>query len=467
MAQKHYSIGIIGAGIGGLTAGALLSRQGHKVTIFEKEPIIGGRALSFQPENCKLENYQQLLSRFHMNIYSSNPDLATLFSSDLTKGYTLDLGYHAIGGGVLSNINSVLATLDDHIDTLESNVGFIHEQGYDFPFLSRYEKIKILPKILRLLLASEKTMKKLDSVPMTETIKKYGKGSMKLILEIFSRSITTVNNLDRISTGEMFRSQKNLIKGSKPVGYPKKGLSTINNKLATAIQKNGGEIKTNTQVDQIIFQNQKAIALQANNQTYPFDIIVSNILVQELPCLIKRDVFPQHYLSSLQKLTGTASLCAYHSLKKIDEKLLGKTFHFIERNIGVDGNDAVGMIDFMAASPESQLSPPNQYLIQSYIICTPEETKNTQTLALLKRLLEKNINHLIPNYQDHLNWELFPVVAHLDGVAKTIDNQKPEIQTPIPNFYLIGDCVKAPGIGINCAVNSAKILSKLIASQSQ
>ena len=36
---------IIGAGIGGLTASALLTRQGYKVTIFEKESIIGGRAL--------------------------------------------------------------------------------------------------------------------------------------------------------------------------------------------------------------------------------------------------------------------------------------------------------------------------------------------------------------------------------------------------------------------------------------
>ena len=88
---------------------------------------------------------------------------------------------------------------------------------------------------LRLLFASEKTLKQLDNVSMTETIKRYGKGKMKLILEIFSRSITTINNLDNISTGEMFRAQRNLYKGSKPVGYPIGGLGSITKKFADYI----------------------------------------------------------------------------------------------------------------------------------------------------------------------------------------------------------------------------------------
>ena len=37
---------IVGAGIGGLAAGALLSKQGYQVELFEKENNIGGRAQS-------------------------------------------------------------------------------------------------------------------------------------------------------------------------------------------------------------------------------------------------------------------------------------------------------------------------------------------------------------------------------------------------------------------------------------
>ena len=73
-------------------------------------------------------------------------------------------------------------------------------------------------------------------------------------------------------------------------------------------------------------------------------------------------------------------------------------------------------------------------------------------------MLDKNLAKLIPDYKKHLEWVLYPAIWHLDGVAKTIDNVKPSIITPVENLYLIGDGVKAAGIGFNCAVNSAQLL---------
>lgn len=108
---KESDICIIGAGIAGLTAGALLTKRGFKVTIFEKESLIGGRALSFDASSLTLENYKDLLSRFNMHVQFSEPSLETIFKKNLLDGYKLDLGYHAIGGGVLSNLNSVLMNL--------------------------------------------------------------------------------------------------------------------------------------------------------------------------------------------------------------------------------------------------------------------------------------------------------------------------------------------------------------------
>jgi len=461
--EKKSEICIIGAGIGGLTAGALLTKQGYKVTIFEKESLIGGRALSFDDLSLvTLEKYKEMLSRFHMNVPFSEPDLKTIFDKDMLKGYKLDLGYHAIGGGVLSNINGVLSKLDDHVEILESYVGLIKENGFDFPFLSRIDKLKILPNISRLLFASEKTMKRLDGVSITETINTYGRGKMKLILEIFSRSITTINNLDLISTGEMFRSQRNLYKGSKPVGYPKNGLSSIHQKLAKYITQNGGEIHLETPVKEIAIHENKATGVLVGDKKYSFDAVVSNILVQDIFKIADEKHFPKEYVKDIKSLRGTGSLCAYYSLKKIDPDLLGKTFHFIERDVGIDGNDAVGMIDFMAAVPESGVAPQSDYLIQSYIICTPDEARDKKTLETLRGLLDKNLEYLLGDFRLNLNWAIYPAVWHLDGVAKTIDNEKPEITTSVENLFIIGDCVKAMGIGVNCALNSARLLEDFL-----
>ena len=182
-------IGIIGAGIAGLTAAALLSKKGYEVTVYDKEPILGGRALSLSGDAITLESYNRVLSHYHSFLAFSKPELKDIIEKKLLDGYKIDLGYHAIGGGVFSNLNEVLKSFDKHVDFLESYVGFIDENGYRFPFLSRIDKLKIFPYILRLLFASEKTLKNLDNVSIKETIEKYGKGKMKLILEIFSKNV--------------------------------------------------------------------------------------------------------------------------------------------------------------------------------------------------------------------------------------------------------------------------------------
>ena len=177
---------------------------------------------------------------------------------------------------------------------------------------------------------------------------------------------------------------------------------------------------------------------------------------------ILQKYFPENYVKNIKSLNGTGSLCAYYSLKNVDPDLFGKTFHFIQRNVGLEGNDVVGMIDFMVTSQDTGLAPKGELLVQSYIICTPDEAKNPLILKKLKDLLEKNLEVLIPKFKEHLKWAIYPTIWHLDGVAKTIEKNKPDIKTPIDNLYLVGDCVKAPGIGYNCALNSAKLIAQMI-----
>ena len=89
------------------------------------------------------------------------------------------------------------------------------------------------------------------------------------------------------------------------------------------------------------------------------------------------------------------SLCAYYSFNHIDPKFIGKSFLFIERDVGVNGNDAVGMIEFVTALPESGIAPSSKYLVQSYIICTPAEAKSKKMLEKLREMLDRNLEILI------------------------------------------------------------------------
>jgi protoporphyrinogen oxidase len=450
---------IIGAGIGGLTAGALLLKNGYSVDIFEKEPTVGGRALSLEMSSQTLESYKQTLAKFNTSIVFSEPSLEEIFQNKMFEGYTLDLGFHMIGSGIVNKLRTIMMEYFENITIYQSRL-YEQKNAHFGHFVTTADKISMLPNILRLLLSGEKTMKDLDTVSMTETIKKYGKGKMKTVLEVNPRLISTINNLDLISTGEVFRTQKDMRLGG--VNYPKNGLLKISQTIADYIEKNGGKIHLNSPVSKIIINNKKAEGVVVADKEQMFDTILSNILVQHLFTIADEQQFPKEYVTTLKALEGTGSLCAYYSLKQIDPRLLGKTFIFIERDVGVDGNDAVGMIDFITAKTETGLAPSSHYLIQSYIICTPKEARDKKMLNKLKAALDKNLERIIPQYHSQLQWAIYPAIWHLDGVAKTLVNTKPDIQTPVENLYIIGDCVKAPGIGINCAINSARIIQDML-----
>jgi len=451
--MKKSNICIIGAGIGGLTAGALLVKEGFNVKIFEKESKVGGRAFTLDMSKLTLDSYKKLISNFNMNIPFSEPPLEEIFDKKMLDGYHLDLGFHVFGGGIASNIKN--ATSEDNIEMIQSRL-FVSENANPSYFVTAGDKIKMIPNLLRLFLSGEKTMKELDDVSITDTIKKYGKGKMKLVLEMNPRLITTVNNLDKISTGEAFRTQREMkLKG---VRYPKNGLNNVCKTLVNFIEKNGGEIFLNKHVSKIIIEKNKVKSLLVENKEHKCDIVISNILVQDLFNIVDENHFPKGYIDYIKSLKGTGSLCAYYSFKEIDKDLIGKNFVFIERNTGLDGNDVAGMVDFMASTKDTGIAPADHYIVQSYVICSPKEAKDKKSLEKLRKILDKNIEKIIPDYKSKLNWSIYPAIWHLDGVAKTIDNDKPDVITPIKNLYLVGDCVKAPGIGFNCAMNSAWIV---------
>ena len=56
---------VIGAGLGGLFCGALLSKEGHRVTVLEKNPLIGGGLQTFVRKGERYETGMHVAGGFH------------------------------------------------------------------------------------------------------------------------------------------------------------------------------------------------------------------------------------------------------------------------------------------------------------------------------------------------------------------------------------------------------------------
>jgi hypothetical protein len=462
--SNQQNVCIIGGGLSGLAAGLLLVKKGYRVTVFEREKILGGRALSLVPQSIGYSEYLALLSRFKIAVPFSEPDLESMFNKNMMDGFQFDLGFHLIGGGGKYIAGGRYAHNGSNVRFLGSRTGIVTEEGYRFPFFTMLDKMTLLPRVLQLLLYYRGSrLRALDTVPMDISLQRFKQDTLKQALELFSRGMATVNDLSQISTGETLRSLSKLLQGADSLGYPLGGLKRISNAYADSFLNHRGTIISGSTVEEIVVENNHAQGVIVDGLFKDFTHVISSVPVQDVFSLVDESHFSSTYVRHLKQLVSSGSLCAYYCLKKISNPaLLGKSFMFLQENIDVQGGAAFGMIDFKTACPEVGLSPKDRYLVQAYVICTPEEAHNTAVVTHLRAALDYWMRKLIVDFDEQLNWAIYPATRQLEGVAKSMVNEKPSVETPIDNFYLIGDCIKAPDIGVNCAVHSAKRVADLL-----
>src|SRR5450631_2708781 len=63
--MAHYDVVVIGGGLGGLTAGAILARAGRKVLVIERNSSVGGAASSCKSGDLFIEGSLHLTSDPH------------------------------------------------------------------------------------------------------------------------------------------------------------------------------------------------------------------------------------------------------------------------------------------------------------------------------------------------------------------------------------------------------------------
>ena len=108
---------IVGGGIAGLASAALLSREGHEVTVLEGRPEVGGRAGLWQHDGFRFDTgpswylMPEVFDHFYKLLGTSADEQLSLV--------TLDPGYRVYFEGDDQPVD-VHAEVDDNIDLFES-----------------------------------------------------------------------------------------------------------------------------------------------------------------------------------------------------------------------------------------------------------------------------------------------------------------------------------------------------------
>ncbi|HDP79980.1 MAG TPA: FAD-binding protein, partial [Spirochaetes bacterium] len=338
---------VIGAGVGGLSVGALLAKEGQKVLILEQTDRVGGRALSVEGDEITekgLQWYKDLLKTQYTYIAGSEPSMEDIIARGMLKGYVLDIGYHAIsanGAGYMLDFEDLIGGIEDvnkhgaHWGSYFKGKIYRDVAGSSIDpnlrLMAKEEKIPYLDFYADAYKLSDDEIDELEKVSFKEWAEKKGITRNEVIynhLHTVSTLFSTINNPEDISIGDILRYFKHAFgpKLTRGVlgwvgGFVEHGTMEWSKAVARKFVSLGGEVALNSKVEEIIVDGGKVTGVKVNGpggiKTIGAEKVVSNIPAQNTFRVIDKKYFPAEWSDRVESMYGYGSYVPYMGLNKL------------------------------------------------------------------------------------------------------------------------------------------------------
>jgi len=421
-------IAILGAGLTGLTAAYSFSKKGHRVTIFEKEKILGGLASGF-----KQKNWRWFLERTYHHLFASDCDILD-FAKEI--GFNKIFFKTPITASLYQKFQSdySIYPLDTPIDLLRfpllsfsdkiragATLAFLKLSPF-LPFFEKETSVAFLKKTL-----GEKGY----SILFGELFrKKFGKYAGNILLAFFWARIK---------------------KRTKSLGYIEGGFQAFINYLEKLLKDLGVNILTGYEVKEIKKKKEKFLI---DNQE--FDLVIST-LPTPVTRKIAQKIFPAKFTQNLGKLSYLHALTL---ILETDKPILEKTYWL---------NIATPKIPIMVLVQHTNFVDKKYYGGKHLAYCGWYLDKNDKLWQMNNKDL---LNFILPYLKQISNCQ-FPISNYYVFRApyaqpifdKNFIKYKPNFSTPAKNFYIANlDMTYPYDRGTNYAIKLGKEISKIISA---
>jgi len=286
-------IAVLGAGPMGLAVAYQLARDGHTPIIFEADDRIGGMTASFDFSGLTIERY------YHFHCISDHDFLKVLD----------ELG------------------LAEKMRWIETKMGYWYQnelQPWGNPIaLLKFRGLGMLAKLryglFAFLCTKRNDWRPLDSVEATGWIRKWvGSEAWEVLWRrlfdykfyAYSDNLSAAWIWSRIR--RIGRSRYSLFK--EKLGYLEGGSQTLLDAVKIDIEANGGEIRLNSPVEQVIIHNGVVQGLKVGGELLEFKKVISTVPLPYIPKLIPD--LPEEILNRFKSLKNIAVVCVIVKLKK-------------------------------------------------------------------------------------------------------------------------------------------------------
>lgn len=439
---------VVGGGIGGLGIATQLQNRGYDTLILEKEDKLGGRGKSIN-----------------------------------WNGWTLDMGLHLVSLGEGGTLHELCEKVGAEIEWAKysEDVNIRHENEWiEAKRLlssreSREEIKKIITEISKL---SDSEIDNLDDVSWKQWIeKKVESPELKHMLSVFGMIVTTIVDPNEMAASEILWVFRRSIRNRNQLlaaAYPKGGWRSIIEKLKKVFEKEGGEIKTGTYVDEIKIEDdeatgadiQKKSKLQTEFETRDLEFISANRVVcsvplWNLPEIMDMDKMPDWWTQRIMNIRfETTGYFGYiiglpnqifdyaHFMGAMETKHVDLPFQA-----------------FSSSNFDESVAPDDKMLM--YCGC-PVEYREMKKFRLKKMydLMWKDVKEFFPQLEDIEFKIKFRTAVGCDGLARKpslVGDYKPDVKAPlVKNLHFAGDTYRGRGLAVNSAASSALLCAESI-----
>lgn len=421
--------GIIGGGIMGMTLAHRLSQQGHKVTIFESAPDLGGLASSWKMGEVEWDKFYHVI----------------LLSDFRTRAILKDIG------------------LENEIEWVETKTGFyINGKLYSmsntieflkFPTLNLIDKFRLG---LTILVASRiRDWKRLEKIRVTDWLKKWsGKNTYKKIWQPLLRAKLGDSYQDTSAVfiwatiQRLYGARKSGLK-KEMFGFVKGGYKNVIAAFKKTLEAEGVTIKTNHTATSIKrSSNGKPGVSFTNGRAEEFDEIVVT-----LPSPVASKLCNSLTAREVQRLNNVEYLGVICVAILLDKSISD----FYVTNITDSRFPFTGIIEMSALVNKDYLGGHALVYLPKYVTSGDPLFNNSDDE--IKKYFISNLKEMYPSITDaNIKFAGVARARHVITIAKLDYSENlPDVKTSVPNLYIVNTShIKDGTLNVNETVRVAE-----------
>ena len=431
--------GIVGGGIMGMTLAHRLARQGHKVTIYEAAPELGGLVSSWKMPTGTKDDDVEWDKFYHVILLSdfrTRNILKEIGLEEKVKWVETKTGFY---------MNGKLYSMSDTIEFLR------------FPTLNLLDKFRLG---LTIIVASKiKDWKRLEKIPVTEWLRKWSGANtfnkiwLPLLRAKLGESYKKTSAVFIWATIQRLYGARRSGLKKEMFGFVEGGYKTVIAAFKQTLIDEGVIIKTNCAAKEVTTNNnKKPEILLANEESKEFDEVIVT-----LPSGVSSKLCTGLSAIEKQKLNDVEYLGVICVAVLLDKSISD----FYVTNITDSWVPFTGVIEMTALVDKKYLGGNALVYLPKYIVDGD---------PLFNQSDDEVRNYFINNFKKMYPWLTdnsikFVGVArakHVITVAKlNYSALLPEVKTSIPNLYIINTShIKDGTLNVNETVRVAE--TKLI-----